>query len=131
MHIAKAPLYPYSTDLETSKTTCVMLTCKWSIQQTSVMMAQALQAPSSDCTQLLSILSELDCWISYANWVLVLRFSFVFQGTRQTFFAMQAMRYADLYATSCLSLINYPFSYFFRAKSQLVSTLTVVSMHLT
>jgi 5'-nucleotidase len=47
-------------------------------------------------------------------------------GTRQTFFAMQAMRYADLYAASCLSLINYPFSYFFRAKSQLMPHETAI-----
>ncbi|XP_062522890.1 cytosolic purine 5'-nucleotidase-like isoform X2 [Corticium candelabrum] len=47
-------------------------------------------------------------------------------GTRQTFFAMQAMRYADLYSSSPLNLINYPFSYFFRAKAQLMPHETVV-----
>ncbi|XP_015192045.1 5'-nucleotidase, cytosolic II, like 1 isoform X2 [Lepisosteus oculatus] len=36
-------------------------------------------------------------------------------GSRQTLFASQLMRYADLYAASCLNLLYYPFSYLFRA----------------
>ena len=50
--------------------------------------------------------------------VLVLSF---FAGNRQTFFASQATRYADLYAASCVNLLHYPFSYLFRAPPQLVS----------
>ena len=42
-------------------------------------------------------------------------------GNRQTFFASQATRYADLYAASCVNLLHYPFSYLFRAPPQLVS----------
>ena len=49
--------------------------------------------------------------------VLVLSF---FAGNRQTFFASQATRYADLYAASCVNLLHYPFSYLFRAPPQLV-----------
>ncbi len=41
-------------------------------------------------------------------------------GSRQTYFASQAMRYADVYAASCINLINYPFSYLFRAPPQLM-----------
>jgi len=41
-------------------------------------------------------------------------------GSRQTFFASQVERYADLYSSSCLNLLNYPFFYFFRAPSMLV-----------
>ncbi|XP_065648392.1 cytosolic purine 5'-nucleotidase isoform X3 [Hydra vulgaris] len=41
-------------------------------------------------------------------------------GSRQTFFASQSMRYADLYATSCVNLLYYPFSYLFRAPPQLM-----------
>lgn len=41
-------------------------------------------------------------------------------GSRQTFFASQSLRYADLYATSCVNLLYYPFSYLFRAPSQLM-----------
>ena len=41
-------------------------------------------------------------------------------GARQTFFASQAMRYADLYATSCVNLLYYPFGYLFRAPAQLM-----------
>nr|XP_014350959.1 PREDICTED: cytosolic purine 5'-nucleotidase-like isoform X1 [Latimeria chalumnae] len=36
-------------------------------------------------------------------------------GSRQTLFASQLMRYADLYAPSFLNLLYYPFSYLFRA----------------
>ncbi|XP_065828218.1 cytosolic purine 5'-nucleotidase-like isoform X2 [Oscarella lobularis] len=50
-------------------------------------------------------------------------------GSRQTFFAMQAARYADLYASSCTNLINYPFSFFFRAKAQLMPHEYDVSHH--
>ena len=50
--------------------------------------------------------------------MLVLSF---FAGNRQTFFASQATRYADLYAASCVNLLHYPFSYLFRAPPQLVS----------
>ncbi|XP_066922410.1 cytosolic purine 5'-nucleotidase-like isoform X2 [Clytia hemisphaerica] len=41
-------------------------------------------------------------------------------GSRQTFFASQSLRFADLYATSCVNLLYYPFSYLFRAPSQLM-----------
>ncbi|XP_067857187.1 cytosolic purine 5'-nucleotidase-like isoform X2 [Heptranchias perlo] len=36
-------------------------------------------------------------------------------GSRQTLFASQLMRYADLYAASYINLLYYPFSYLFRA----------------
>lgn len=36
-------------------------------------------------------------------------------GSRQTFFAGQVTKYADLYAASFLNMIYYPFSYLFRA----------------
>ncbi|RXM29373.1 Cytosolic purine 5'-nucleotidase [Acipenser ruthenus] len=36
-------------------------------------------------------------------------------GSRQTLFANQVMRYADLYAASFINLLYYPFSYLFRA----------------
>jgi len=41
-------------------------------------------------------------------------------GSRQTCFASQSLRFADLYATSCINLLYYPFSYLFRAPSQLM-----------
>ncbi|WAR22094.1 5NTC-like protein [Mya arenaria] len=41
-------------------------------------------------------------------------------GSRQTFFASQVMRYADLYAASFLNLLHYPFSYVFRAPAMLM-----------
>uniref|UniRef100_A0A3P8QEB7 5'-nucleotidase, cytosolic IIb n=1 Tax=Astatotilapia calliptera TaxID=8154 RepID=A0A3P8QEB7_ASTCA len=44
-------------------------------------------------------------------------------GSRQTLFASQVMRYADLYAASFINLLYYPFSYLFRASHILVNTL--------
>lgn len=41
-------------------------------------------------------------------------------GSRQTLFANQLMRYADLYAASFVNFLYYPFSYLFRAPSVLV-----------
>ena len=41
-------------------------------------------------------------------------------GSRQTFFAGQVIRYADLYAASFLNLLHYPFSYLFKAPPMLV-----------
>jgi hypothetical protein len=42
-------------------------------------------------------------------------------GSRQTFFASQAARYADVYAASPMNLLYYPFTYLFRSPAQLVS----------
>lgn len=41
-------------------------------------------------------------------------------GSRQTFFASQVIRYADLYASTFLNLLHYPFSYFFKAAPMLM-----------
>lgn len=42
-------------------------------------------------------------------------------GSRQTFFASQVVRYADVYAATFLNLMHYPFCYLFRAPAMLVS----------
>ncbi|XP_029024818.1 5'-nucleotidase, cytosolic II, like 1 [Betta splendens] len=36
-------------------------------------------------------------------------------GSRQTLFASQLMRYADLYSSTCINLLHYPFNYLFVA----------------
>ncbi|NWJ06102.1 5NTC nucleotidase, partial [Crypturellus undulatus] len=41
-------------------------------------------------------------------------------GSRQTLFASQLMRYADLYGASVLNFLDYPFSYLFRAAPALM-----------
>lgn len=41
-------------------------------------------------------------------------------GSRQTFFASQVMRYADLYSSNFINLLAYPFCYFFRAPALLM-----------
>ena len=43
-------------------------------------------------------------------------------GARQTLFASQLNRYADLYSSSCTNLIHYPFNYLFTAPPVLVSS---------
>lgn len=42
-------------------------------------------------------------------------------GSRQTHFANQICRYADLYSSTFLNLMYYPFSYMFRAPPMLVN----------
>ncbi|CAG7717894.1 unnamed protein product [Allacma fusca] len=41
-------------------------------------------------------------------------------GSRQTFFSSQVVRYADVYASTFLNLMYYPFSYMFRAPAMLM-----------
>jgi len=41
-------------------------------------------------------------------------------GSRQTFFASQIIRFADLYASTVLNLLHYPFCYLFKAPPMLV-----------
>uniref|UniRef100_A0A3P8WML2 5'-nucleotidase, cytosolic II, like 1 n=1 Tax=Cynoglossus semilaevis TaxID=244447 RepID=A0A3P8WML2_CYNSE len=42
-------------------------------------------------------------------------------GARQTLFASQLMRYADLYSSTCSNLLHYPFNYLFLAPPVLVT----------
>jgi len=48
-------------------------------------------------------------------------------GSRQTFFASQVIRYADLYAGTFLNLLHYPFCYLFRAPAMLMPHESTVS----
>uniref|UniRef100_A0A672R9P1 Cytosolic purine 5'-nucleotidase n=1 Tax=Sinocyclocheilus grahami TaxID=75366 RepID=A0A672R9P1_SINGR len=48
-------------------------------------------------------------------------------GSRQTLFASQVMRYADLYAASFINLLYYPFSYMFRAAHVQVNSTNTLS----
>jgi len=41
-------------------------------------------------------------------------------GSRQTFFANQIIRFADLYASTVINLLHYPFCYLFKAPPMLV-----------
>uniref|UniRef100_A0A8B9RNM8 5'-nucleotidase, cytosolic II, like 1 n=1 Tax=Astyanax mexicanus TaxID=7994 RepID=A0A8B9RNM8_ASTMX len=52
-------------------------------------------------------------------------------GCTKTLFASQLLRYADLYAASCLNLINYPLTYLFSASSVLMPHESAVSPHLS
>lgn len=46
-------------------------------------------------------------------------------GARQTLFASQLVRYADLYSSTCLNLLNFPSNYLFMAPPVLVSCVSV------
>ncbi|BFY97846.1 hypothetical protein BsWGS_00887 [Bradybaena similaris] len=50
-------------------------------------------------------------------------------GSRQTFFASQVRRYADIYAASILNLLHYPFCYMFRAPAMLMPHEATVDHH--
>lgn len=54
--------------------------------------------------------------------------AFKLSGSRTTFFAAQAERYADLYASNCCNLINYPIFYFFRAPMTLMYEIYLLYM---
>eukprot|EP00049_Salpingoeca_infusionum_P010672 m.184516 g.184516 ORF g.184516 m.184516 type:complete len:120 (-) comp14714_c0_seq2:312-671(-) len=41
-------------------------------------------------------------------------------GSHHSFFGSQTMRYADLYASSCVNLVNYPLFYQFHATAETV-----------
>lgn len=44
-------------------------------------------------------------------------------GSRQTHFAFQACRFADLYSSACINLLHYPDTFLFAAPHQLVNLL--------
>ncbi|XP_049595036.1 5'-nucleotidase, cytosolic II, like 1 isoform X1 [Syngnathus scovelli] len=74
-----------------------------------------LDSGSQDTRDIISIqyrMTNLTTWMdmSYGQMGSLLR-----SGSRQTLFASQLMRYADLYAASCLSLLQYPLNYLFMA----------------
>ncbi|KAM4635564.1 5'-nucleotidase, cytosolic II, like 1 [Polymixia lowei] len=50
-------------------------------------------------------------------------------GSRQTLFASQLMRYADLYSSSCINLLHYPFNYLFMAPPVLMPHEVSVDHH--
>ncbi|TRY68059.1 hypothetical protein DNTS_003640 [Danionella cerebrum] len=50
-------------------------------------------------------------------------------GSTKTLFASQLLRYADIYSTSCLNLLNYPFSFLFRAPLVMMPHETAVEAH--
>ncbi len=54
------------------------------------------------------------------DFIFIFFFCFLIKGSRQTHFASQVTRYADIYASTVVNLVYYPFFYFFRAVPQLV-----------
>ncbi|XP_062340021.1 5'-nucleotidase, cytosolic II, like 1 isoform X3 [Osmerus eperlanus] len=74
-----------------------------------------LDSGSRECPDILAIKTRIKVVtyrldMSYSQTGSLLR-----SGSSQTLFASQLMRYADLYATSCINLLHYRYNYLFRA----------------
>ncbi|XP_019127423.1 5'-nucleotidase, cytosolic II, like 1 [Larimichthys crocea] len=74
-----------------------------------------LDSGSQECPDISSIMIRIKVLtyrmdMSYGQMGSLLR-----SGSRQTLFASQLMRYADLYSSSCINLLHYPFNYLFMA----------------
>lgn len=72
-----------------------------------------LGSGSRDCPDIRAIQSRMKVLtyrmdMSYGQMGSLLR-----SGSRQTLFASQLMRYADLYSSTCINLLHYPFNYLF------------------
>ncbi|XP_042365086.1 5'-nucleotidase, cytosolic II, like 1 isoform X2 [Plectropomus leopardus] len=74
-----------------------------------------LDADSKKCPEISTIQARMKALtyrmdMSYGKMGSLLR-----SGSRQTLFASQLMRYADLYSSTCLNLLHYPFNFLFMA----------------
>uniref|UniRef100_A0A674M9L7 Cytosolic purine 5'-nucleotidase n=1 Tax=Takifugu rubripes TaxID=31033 RepID=A0A674M9L7_TAKRU len=80
----------------------------------------------TDKSSIFEELQSLDCFLKITHDMDMcygMMGSLFRSGSRQTLFASQVMRYADLYAASFINLLYYPFSYLFRAAHVLVSVI--------
>ena len=73
--------------------------------------------------------SWVACWevVSGVCYTLAICWAGQIIGSRQTFFAFQATRFADIYSSSFLNLGNFPTHFLFRAPHQLVIKLIIKS----
>ncbi|XP_033952002.1 5'-nucleotidase, cytosolic II, like 1 isoform X1 [Pseudochaenichthys georgianus] len=74
-----------------------------------------LDGSSQECPDIIAIQTRMKVLthrmdMSYGQMGSLLR-----SGSRQTLFASQMLRYADLYSATCLNLLHYPFNYHFMA----------------
>ncbi|XP_058050273.1 cytosolic purine 5'-nucleotidase-like isoform X4 [Ahaetulla prasina] len=95
---------------------------------------QHLDSGSSECPDISSIKKEIQK-VTHEMDVCYGKMGSLFHcGSRQTLFANQLMRYADLYAASFVNFFYYPFSYVFRAPAALMpheSTVEHIKMETT
>uniref|UniRef100_A0A8C6NVP5 5'-nucleotidase, cytosolic II, like 1 n=1 Tax=Nothobranchius furzeri TaxID=105023 RepID=A0A8C6NVP5_NOTFU len=83
-----------------------------------------LDSGSKECPDISAIKTRMNVLayrmdISYGQMGSLLR-----SGSTQTLFASQLIRYADLYSSTCINLLHYPFNYLFMAPPVLVGTLS-------
>ncbi|KAM6901766.1 5'-nucleotidase, cytosolic II, like 1 isoform 1-T2 [Lycodopsis pacificus] len=74
-----------------------------------------LDSGSQECPDIRAIQTRMNVLtyrmdMSYGQMGSLLR-----SGARQTLFASQLLRYADLYSSTCINLLHYPFNYLFMA----------------
>nr|XP_020635754.1 5'-nucleotidase domain-containing protein 4 isoform X5 [Pogona vitticeps] len=81
---------------------------------------QHLDSGSSECPDISSIKKRIQA-VTHEMDMCYGKMGSLFRcGSRQTLFANQLMRYADLYAASFINFLYYPFSYLFRAPPTLM-----------
>jgi 5'-nucleotidase len=80
-----------------------------------------LDSSSKTCPNISSIKHQIQKCIHEMDMQYGLLGSLFRSGSRQTHFASQVTRYADIYAASHLNLLHYPFFYLFKAPPMLVS----------
>ncbi|XP_075766740.1 cytosolic purine 5'-nucleotidase-like isoform X3 [Pelodiscus sinensis] len=92
---------------------------------------QPLDSGSSECLDISSIKRQIQK-VTHEMDMCYGKMGSLFRcGSRQTLFASQLTRYADLYAASFLNFLHYPFSYLFRAPPVLMPhESTVEHVHL-
>lgn len=78
-----------------------------------------LDVPDASCPGVQVLTHRMD--MSYGQMGSLLR-----SGARQTLFASQLVRYADLYSSTCLNLLHFPSNYLFMAPPVLVSLFSAV-----
>jgi len=83
-----------------------------------------LDSSSKLCPNISNIKHEIQKCIHEMDMQYGLLGSLFRTGARQTHFASQVTRYADIYAASHLNLLHYPFFYLFKAPPMLVSLIT-------
>ncbi|XP_032085345.1 cytosolic purine 5'-nucleotidase-like [Thamnophis elegans] len=81
---------------------------------------QHLDSGSSECPDISSIKKQIQKVTHEMDMCYGKMGSLFHCGSRQTLFANQLMRYADLYAASFVNFLYYPFSYVFRAPAALM-----------
>uniref|UniRef100_A0A3Q2Q240 5'-nucleotidase, cytosolic II, like 1 n=1 Tax=Fundulus heteroclitus TaxID=8078 RepID=A0A3Q2Q240_FUNHE len=83
-----------------------------------------LDSGSKDCPDISTIQTRIKVLTHRMDMAYGQMGSLLRSGYTQTLFASQLIRYADLYSSTCINLLHYPFNYLFMAPPVLVSVTT-------